>query len=379
MKEIQMVDLIGQYNKIKSEVDTAIHEVIGKANFINGSKVWEFASHLEQYLNVEHVIPCGNGTDAIQIALMALNLEPGDEVLVPVHTYVATAEAIAILKLKPVFIDVKEDDFTIDVNQLERSLSSKTKVIVPVHLYGQCADMESIMNFARKNNLALIEDAAQAIGADYYFQNKEIKKAGTIGDIGITSFFPSKNLGCFGDGGAIFTNDKNLAIKCKLIANHGQRIKYHHDIVGCNSRLDTIQAAVLDVKLKYLDEFIKKRQDVADVYDNALSTIKGIKIPFRSMNCSHVFHQYTIIIDQNRDIVKEKLSEVGIPSMIYYPIPLHLQIAYKQKGKELGTFPVTERLSNTVLSLPIHTEMDTDQQKYIIDNLVRILTEVNGE
>ncbi|QSE96791.1 DegT/DnrJ/EryC1/StrS family aminotransferase [Fulvivirga lutea] len=378
MKKIQMVDLISQYNGIKTEIDSAIQEVLDSASYINGYQVSQFAANLAEYLNVKHVIPCGNGTDAIQIALMALDLKPGDEVIVPVHTYVATAEAIALLKLKPVFVDVNEDDFTLNVNYLNKVLTSKTKAIVPVHLYGQCANMQPIMSFASANKIAVIEDAAQAIGADFISKYKENQKAGTIGDIGTTSFFPSKNLGCFGDGGALLTNNKELAEKCKLIANHGQKKKYHHDIIGCNSRLDTLQAAILDVKLKYLDDYIKKRQEVANKYDEEFCDIDGISIPFRSEHSTHVFHQYTIRIEKNRDLIKKKLAEAGIPTMIYYPIPLHLQRAYIQEDKGNGTFPVTERLSATVLSLPIHTEMVEEEQKYIIENFIKILTQING-
>lgn len=378
VREIEMVDLKNQYKIIKPEIDSAIQEVIDSSAFINGSKVQEFASNLADYLRVKHVIPCANGTDALQISLMTLELEPGDEVIVPVHNYVATAEAIALLKLKPVFVDVNPDDFTLDILQLEKSITSKTKAIVPVHLYGQCADMQSILEFAKKHSLYVIEDAAQALGGEYIFENGQKMKAGTIGHFGTTSFFPTKSLGCFGDGGAIFTNDDLLAEKCKLIPIHGQKVKYHHDVVGCNSRLDTIQAAILNVKLKYLDEYIYNRQKVADVYDEKLSNLKGIDIPIRSKNSTHVFHQYTIKIDVNRDFVKQRLSEMGIPSMIYYPTPLHLQKAYEQEGLVEGSFLVSENLSKNVLSLPIHTEMTPEDQSYIIENLKRILTEVNG-
>lgn len=378
MRKLQMVDLSSQYQRIKSEIDSAIQEVIDTATFINGIRVYEFAEHLSTYLGVKHVIPCANGTDAIQISLMALNLQPGDEVIVPVHTYVATAEAIAVLKLKPVFVDVNEDDFTINITQLESLISSKTRAVVPVHLYGQCANMEALKSFAIKYDISIIEDTAQAIGAKYYLSDGSNKMAGAIGDLGTTSFFPSKNLGCFGDGGAIFTNDDDLATKCKLVANHGQTVKYHHDIVGCNSRLDTLQAAVLDVKLKYLNEYIDARQKVASYYDTNLMGLASVSLPYRSSKSTHVFHQYTVKIEKNRDLVKELLGEVGIPSMIYYPIPLHRQNAYKHLGSINASYPVTERLSKSVLSLPIHTEMIQDDQDYIIENFIKIVKEVNG-
>ncbi len=363
-----MVDLKGQYEKIKAEVDAGIQEVINTAAFINGPQVAEFATNLASYNRVANVVPCANGTDAIQIALMALGLKPGDEVIVPVHTYVATAEVIALLGLEPVFVDCLEDLYTIDVSKIEACISSKTKAIVPVHLYGQCADMENILAIAKKHNLKVVEDTAQAIGADYTFSDGRIMKAGTMGDIGTTSFFPSKNLGCYGDGGALFISDDKLAVRAKMIANHGQSVKYHHDIIGCNSRLDTLQAAILDVKLKYLDEYSSARNFAANHYDNILSDLKGITIPKRAAYSTHVFHQYTLrVADGKRDFLKVELEKRGIPSMIYYPIPLHFQKGYAKESYGKGSFPVAEMLSEEVLSLPIHTEMTQEELNYITD------------
>lgn len=363
---IEMVDLHGQYNNIREEVNKSIEQVLDSCAFINGPQVKTFCTHLAQYNSVRHVIPCGNGTDALQIALMALNLKPGDEVIVPVHTYVATAEVIALLQLTPIFIDCTDDYFTIDVAHLETKITSRTKAIVPVHLYGQCANMEVLLSIAKRHNLFVIEDTAQAIGADYHFSDGRTIKAGCMGDIGTTSFFPSKNLGGYGDGGALFINDDLLAEKVQMIANHGQNIKYHHDIVGCNSRLDTIQAAILDVKLKYLDHYTNARNKVATFYDQALKDIPRLIIPQRYSQSTHVFHQYTIRVANNqRDELKEYLAGKDIPSMIYYPIPLHQQKAYKTNHTE--KFPVSERLSKEVLSLPIHTEMTEEQTQYITD------------
>ncbi len=373
-----MVDLKGQYQKIKPEVDAAIQQVIDTTAFINGQPVKDFAVELANYLNVSKVVPCGNGTDALQLAFMALGLQPEDEVLVPSHTYVATAEAIALLRLKPIFVDVDPATFTIDVSQLEKLVGPKTKAIVPVHLYGQCADMESILAFAKKHGLKVIEDTAQAIGADYTFSDGTVKKAGTIGDIGCTSFFPSKNLGCFGDGGAMIVNDEDLAEACRLAANHGQTIKYHHDVIGCNSRLDTIQAAVLRVKLKHLDEYNAARQQVAKRYDEAFKDNGYLKVPVREPKSTHVFHQYTLCVEGiDRDALKEKLAEKGVPSMVYYPVPLHFQKAYAQHGNGKGSMPVTEKLSEVVISLPIHTEMEADQQEYIIESVLKSVLELS--
>jgi len=372
--KIQMVDLKGQYEKIKDEINAGIQEVIDHTAFINGPKVKEFSDHLSNYLGGIHVVPCANGTDALQIALMALDLKPGDEVIVPVHTYVATAEVIALLQLKPIFVDVHPDFFTIDVTQIEKKITSKTKAIVPVHLYGQCADMEEIMRIALKHKLFVIEDTAQAIGAKYTFSDGRELFAGTIGDIGTTSFFPSKNLGCFGDGGAMFVKNSDMANKCTMIANHGQSVKYQHDVVGCNSRLDTIQAAILDVKLKYLDDYCKARQDAASFYNELLKDVSGIHIPQNYNKSTHVYHQYTLILDDSIDRtgLQNYLKENGIPSMIYYPIPLHKQKAYKENSKG-EQFPVTEKLSNTVLSIPIHTEITKTEQSYIVSTIKEYL------
>lgn len=366
--KIHMVDLHGQYERIKPEIDQAIQDVLNSAAFIQGPQVQKFAEALKNYVAAGFCVPCANGTDALQIAMMALDLRPGDEVILPVHTYVATAEVIALLRLTPVFIDVNADTFNLDVAQLESKITSKTKAIVPVHLYGQCADMESVLNIVRKHNLFVIEDVAQALGAVYTFADGKEMRAGTMGTIGTTSFFPSKNLGCYGDGGAIFTNDSALAEKIKMMANHGQRVKYHHDVIGVNSRLDTMQAAILLVKLKYLNEYESKRRAVADFYDNALREIKQIKIPSRAKNSTHVFHQYTLRVER-RDELKKYLEEKGVPSMIYYPVPLHFQKAYQRNGFGEGSFPVTEKLSATVISLPIHTEMKTEELQYITDQV----------
>jgi len=372
--KINMVDLKGQYNKIKEEIDAAIQEVIDSSAFINGPKVSEFADHLSRYLGGINVVPCANGTDAIQIALMALELKPGDEVILPVHTYVATAEVIALLQLKPVFVDVHPDYFTIDVDLIEEKITSRTKAIVPVHLYGQCADMDEIMRIANKHNLYVIEDTAQAIGAKYTFPDGSEAFAGTIGHFGTTSFFPSKNLGCFGDGGAMFVRNDDLAKKVHMIANHGQRIKYHHDIIGCNSRLDTIQAAILDVKLKYLDDYCTARQNAAKIYNSLLKDINGIKTPKVFEQSTHVYHQYTIVLDEsiNRNGLQDFLRDNGIPTMIYYPVPLHWQVGYKEYNKG-EVFPVTEKLSKSVLSLPIHTELTIEEQEYIVKIIKKFL------
>ncbi len=368
MEKIKMADLHTQYLRIKPEIDQAIQEVLNSTAFIQGPQVKQLADALAGFLNSEAVIPCANGTDALQIAMMALGCKPGDEVILPVHTYVATAEVIALLGLKPVFVDVNSRDFNIDVNQIEEKITDKTFAIVPVHLYGQCADMESILSIAKKRNIYVIEDAAQSLGAVYTFSDGRKLKAGTMGTIGCTSFFPSKNLGCFGDGGAIFTQDKQLAERIKMIANHGQRIKYHHDSIGVNSRLDTLQAAILDVKLKYLNEYESRRRDVADFYDKELSSVGFLETPFRDSKSTHVFHQYTLKTKGiDRDQFKVYLEERGVPTMIYYPVPLHLQKAYSSSDYPVGSFKVTEELSKTVISLPIHTEMTNDQLSYICD------------
>jgi len=372
--KIQMVDLKGQYQKIKTEVDSALNEVISSTSFINGPAVKEFQSDLETYLNIKHVIPCANGTDALQIAMMALDLKQGDEVITANFTYVATAEVIGLLGLSPVLVDVNQDTFNIDIESIERNITSKTKAIVPVHLFGQCADMERIMAIAKKHNLYVIEDTAQAIGADYSFSDGRNFKAGTIGTIGCTSFFPSKNLGCFGDGGAIFTNNDELAKKIRMIAHHGQSVQYVHEVLGVNSRLDSIQAAILKIKLKHLDEYALSRNKVAEFYDKAFSNHSKIKIPSRSKNSTHVFHQYTLqIIGYDRTELREKLTEHGIPAMIYYPIPLHKQNAYKNERFKTNDFPITQKLCDTVLSLPMHTELDEETLNYITNTLLRII------
>lgn len=372
--KIEMVDLKSQYAKIQNEIDNAIIESIRSANFINGPAVSEFSKNLSDYLGGAYVIPCANGTDALQIAMMALGLEPGDEVIVPSFTYVATAEVIGLLGLVPVMVDVDPSYFNITRENIEKAISSKTKAIVPVHLFGQCADMGSIMELAKEKRLYVIEDTAQAIGAKYTFTDGTIKHAGTIGDIGCTSFFPSKNLGCYGDGGALFTKNPVLAEKIKMIANHGQSKKYVHKYVGVNSRLDTIQAAVLIIKLKQLDEYILARNKAADCYDNLLSNVKNLQTPNRSLKSTHVFHQYTILINDNkRDALKEYLEKKDIPAMIYYPIPLNEQEAYSSLGIIAENLNETQRLCKSVLSLPMHTELTLDQQVYITDAIKSFL------
>jgi UDP-2-acetamido-2-deoxy-ribo-hexuluronate aminotransferase len=368
MENIKMVDLQSQYLKIKPEVDQAIQQVLTSTAFIQGPDVAEFAKALSQYLRCQEVIPCANGTDALQIAMMALGLKPGDEIILPVHTYVATAEVIALLGLVPVFIDVDKDSFNIDVTQIEKKITKATKAIVPVHLYGQCADMEPILKIAHQYDLFVIEDTAQALSAEYTFSDGTVKKAGTMGIIGTTSFFPSKNLGCFGDGGAIMTNDKSLAEKIKMMANHGQKVKYHHDVIGVNSRLDTIQAAVLKVKLKYLDDYTANRNKAAKYYDENLGDVKDVTTPSRSNFSTHVFHQYTLKATRRNEL-KAFLEKSSIPTMIYYPVPLHFQNAYRQPQFGKGSFPITEQLSETVISLPIHTEMNGTELKYIVETI----------
>lgn len=366
MKKLQMVDLQTQYHRIKSEVDAAILACVESTAFINGPAVKRFQQSLESYLNVKHVIPCANGTDALQIAMMALGLEVGDEVIVPAFTYVATAEVIALLHLKPIMIDVDPATFNATAELIEQAITPKTKAIVPVHLFGQSADMESIMNIANTYNLFVIEDNAQAIGADYTFSNGTQQKAGTIGHIGCTSFFPSKNLGCYGDGGALMTNDDELARKIRMVANHGQKVRYYHEVIGVNSRLDSIQAAVLDIKLKYLDEYSSSRQSVAASYDAAFASVADLITPVRQHNSTHVFHQYTLVVKNGkRDALQKHLTEGGIPNAIYYPVPLYKQNAFKHywAGGELA---VTEQLCEEVLSLPIHTEFTEEEQATII-------------
>jgi UDP-2-acetamido-2-deoxy-ribo-hexuluronate aminotransferase len=374
MNKIHMVDLKTQYEKIKTDVDQAISEVINNTAFINGPAVKEFQADLEKYLNVKHVIPCANGTDALQIAMMALGLKPGDEVITACFTYVATAEVIALLGLKPVLVDVYKDDFTIDVAAIEKAITSKTKAIVPVHLYGQCADMEAIMALAKAHNLYVIEDVAQAIGSTYTMKDGSKHKAGTIGTVGCTSFFPSKNLGCYGDGGAMYTNDDVLAKKMRMVANHGQSVQYIHDEVGVNSRLDSIQAAVLKVKLRELDNYATARNKVADYYDHAFAHHPKIKTPARAKNSDHVFHQYTLTLNGvDRDGLRQFLADNEIPAMIYYPIPLHKQKAYQDARYKDGDFPITESLCPNVISLPMHTEMQADQLAHITSKVLEYI------
>lgn len=361
-----MVDLKGQYEKIKSEIDTVVSDVIASAAFINGPSVKTFQKNLENYLDVKHVIPCANGTDALQIALMALDLEPGDEVIVPAFTYVATAEVIALLRLTPVMVDVDAGTFNTTAELIEAAITPRTKAIVPVHLFGQSCDMLPIMNLAEKHNLFVIEDNAQAIGADYEFPDGRSRKTGTIGHIGTTSFYPAKNLGCYGDGGAIFTNDEKLAKKMRMIANHGQTETYYHDTVGVNSRLDSIQAAILDIKLKYLDEYAAARQKAADFYDKAFAGIEGLQTPERAENSTHIFHQYTIQIkDGMRDALKKHLTEKGIPNSIFYPVPLYRQKAFSRYVRADFTLPNTETLCEQVISLPVHTELTQEHLETI--------------
>ncbi len=365
-----MVDLKGQYEKIKTEVDAGIQDCINNTAFINGPAVKEFQQDFEKYLNVKHVIPCANGTDALQIAMMALGLKPGEEIICPAFTYVATAEVMGLLGLIPIMVDVNEDTFDIQLEGLEKYLTPNTKAIVPVHLYGQSADMEKILAFAEKHSLFVIEDNAQAIGSDYTFSDGTVKKTGTIGHIGCTSFFPSKNLGCYGDGGALMTNDDEIALKIRMIANHGQEKKYHHKVLGCNSRLDTIQAAVLKVKLTHLDEYSAARNKMADYYDENLAGISEIFVPKRAENSTHVFHQYTLKVKNGkRDGLQKYLAEKNIPSMVYYPLPLYRQEAFQQYVQDGFSLPVTEQLCSEVISLPVHTEFDQEVLDYIISEI----------
>lgn len=376
MKKIQMVDLQTQYQHIKADVDRAIQAVIDSASFIKGPAVTAFQEHLETYTGAKHVIPVGNGTDALQIALMALGLKPGDEVITPTFTFIATAEVVALLGLTPVVVDVDWDTMNISVESIRKAITPRTKAIVPVHLFGQCADMEAIMSIAQEHGLYVVEDACQAIGAKYTFSDGNIRQAATIGHIGCTSFFPSKNLGCYGDGGAIFTNNDELASKMRAIANHGMVVRYHHDQVGVNSRLDSIQAAILDIKLPHLDEYIEARQRAAAYYDKAFSNNSHLLIPARTDNSTHVFHQYTLrLVDVDRDALRNALAEKGIPAMIYYPIPLHLQKAYQDSRYKAGDFPVAEKLAACVLSLPMHTELDEEQLIYITETVLDIVNQ----
>ncbi len=375
MKDIRMVDLVGQYEKIREEINQSLENVIRSSAFINGPEVIRFREELALYLKSKHVISCANGTDALQVALMALNLHPGDEIITPVFSFIASLEVIAMLGLTPVLVDVDPETFNISPEGIEKAVTSKTRAIIPVHLFGQCSDMEPIMATAKRNNLYVIEDAAQSLGSIYSFKDGRLKRAGTLGDIGCTSFFPSKNLGCYGDGGAMMTDKDELAGKLSAIVNHGAKIKYYHERIGVNSRLDSLQAAILLVKLKHIDEYILARQEAATRYDEALKNIDGIKIPFRSAFSTHVFHQYTLILeDVDRELFTRYLSSKGIPTMVYYPVPLHLQEAYRYLGYSRGDFKHTEYLCDHVISLPMHTELDKDQQDYIIGSIIEFFT-----
>lgn len=369
-----MVDLRSQYDKVKTQVDAGIQEVIDSSSFIKGEKVKDFQRDLETYLNVKHVIPVGNGTDALQIALMALGLKPGDEVITPTFTFIATAEVVALLGLTPVVVDVDYDTFNISVESIKKAITPKTKAIVPVHLFGQNADMEGILSLAKENNLFVIEDACQSIGSTYTFSNGQQFHSGCMSDIGCTSFFPSKNLGCFGDGGAIFTNNDELAAKMRSISNHGMVVRYYHDEVGVNSRLDSIQAAVLEVKLQHLNKYCTNRQVAAAYYDNVFKENNKIIIPSKSKNSTHVYHQYTLKLnDVDRAGLIKHLADKNIPAMIYYPVPLHLQKAYIDSRYNVGDFPVAEKLCECVISLPMHTELSTEQLEYITKSVLEFL------
>ena len=371
MREIQMVDLKAQYERIGTEIDTAIKSVLMSTAFIKGPEVKLFEEEMQEYMGVRHVVSCANGTDALRIAMMVLGLKPGDEVITTDFTFVATAEAAALLGLKIVFVDPDPGTFNISVEAIRKAITPRTRLIVPVHLFGQCADMESIMDLAIKNNLFIIEDAAQATGTDYFFKDGTSKKAGTIGHIGTTSFFPSKNLGCYGDGGALYTNDDEYAARLRSIANHGMKVRYSYADIGVNSRLDTLQAAILRVKLKYLSGFNEARQKAADVYDEAFSGCSSIITPERAGYSSHIFHQYTLRIkDGKRDALKNWMGSKKIPGMIYYPGPLHMQEAYRPLGYTAKDFPVTDALCKEVLSLPMHPEMEQEQLDYIILNIL---------
>ncbi len=376
MRPIQMVDTKSQYLHIKAEVDSAIHDVLDTAAYINGKPVQDFAAALSQYLQVKHTIPCANGTDALQIAMMALGLEPGDEVITPSFTYIATTEVVALLKLTPVFVEVDPTTFCIDTESVRKAITSKTKAIVPVHLYGHAAPMEAIMQIAKEFNLFVIEDNAQAIGCDYTFSDGTVKKTGTIGTIGATSFYPSKNLGAYGDGGAIFTNDDSLAAKMKMIANHGQQKRYYHEVVGCNSRLDSIQAAILNIKLTHLDRYNKARQFVAAFYNAAFANHPNIITPFVAEYSTHVYHQYTLQIkNANRDALSEWLAQHKVPSMIYYPVPGHKQDMFASFGLPEINLSITDELTACVISLPVHTEMDQDQLQFITQHVLNFLNQ----
>lgn len=374
MKAIQMVDLKTQYQALKQEIDAAVIGVLESSAFINGKPVQDFAEALSAYIGVKHVIPCANGTDALQIALMALDLQPGDEVITPSFTFIATTEVVALLHLKPVFVEVQKDTFCMDTEALRKAITPRTKAIVPVHLYGQAANMEEIMKIAAEHNLPVIEDNAQAIGCDYRFSDGTVKKAGSIGHIGTTSFFPSKNLGAYGDAGAIFTNDDALAARLKMIANHGQSKRYYHDVVGCNSRMDTIQAAILNIKLRELDNYIQKRNRAADYYNKAFAGHPKITTPAVAAYSNHVYHQYTLVLKGvNRDGLNQYLAEKQIPSMIYYPVPGHKQKMFEASGLPQYDLAVTDWLTERVISLPMHTELDEAQLEYIVSSLLEYI------
>ncbi len=375
MRKIQMVDLIAQYKKIKPEVDSAILNIMENAQFINGPEVVGFQKELEEYLGVKHVVPCANGTDALQIALMAIGAKPGDEVITPSFTYIATTEVMALLGLKPVFVDVEKDSFCIDPTDIEAAITDKTVAIVPVHLYGQAANMDAIMEIANRHDLKVIEDNAQAIGSDYRMADGSLKKTGGIGHIGCTSFFPSKNLGCYGDGGAICTNDDDLAAQMRMIANHGQSRRYYHDVVGCNSRLDSIQAAVLRIKLRELDNYISARRSVAAHYTDFLAQFPQVKTPVLDIYSNHVFHQYTLTLEGlDRDALNAFLAEREIPSMIYYPVPAHRQKMFDAFGSADTKLPVTDWLTERVISLPVHTEMEQEQLEFICQGVADFIS-----
>lgn len=374
MRPIQMVDTKNQYLKIKDRVDAAVLSVMESSQFIGGKVVNDFTNNLANYHGSKHVIPCANGTDALQIAMMALGLKAGDEVITPSFTYIATVEVAALLGIKPIFVEVDKRTFCIDPNEIEKAITPKTKAIVPVHLYGHAADMEPILQIAKKHNLFVIEDNAQGIGNDYTFSDGTVKRTGTMGHIGCTSFYPSKNLGAFGDGGAMFTDDDALADMMRMIASHGQSKRYYHDVIGCNSRLDAMQAAILDIKLEHLDEYIVARRKAADFYDEQFKNHPNVEIPFRAGNNKHVFHQYTLILhDANRDALHQHLADKGIPSMIYYPVPAHRQKMFEAFGGNEFQLPVTDWLTERVISLPIHTELDEIQQQFIVNEIIDFL------
>jgi len=374
MHNIQMVDLKRQYQKIKSEIDASILNVLDSTAFINGPEVNHFATELAAYLGVKHVIPCANGTDALQISLMALGLKPGDEVITPSYTYIATVEVVALLHLTPVFVDVDADTFTMSIDSVRKAITPKTKAIIPVHLYGQSVDMEPLLALAKEHNIPVIEDNAQAIGSTYTFSDGRTVKTGSMGTIGCTSFFPSKNLGGYGDGGAIFTNDSALANTLKMIANHGQEVRYYHEMVGCNSRLDSIQAAILRIKLRHLDEYCQARTEAADFYDAAFKNHPKITTPYRAPYTKHVFHQYTLQLKgTDRDTLNQKLAERKIPSMIYYPVPCHKQNMLKEYNVYNTYLPVTDTLQDYVISLPMHTELTKEELQFITENILEII------